>query len=110
MHEMNLASELIRVIKEYAADKVVRRVRVDIGVFSGANEEAFRFACETFFPTELNSGIEIVLNSVEGEMECTCGAIFHTNDPLSACTECNGYNRTVKKGTDVTVTSIEVED
>ena len=113
MHEMALCESLLDVIEEQASAQSftrVRRVRLEVGPFSGVEIEALRFAFDVIVKNTLADGAALEIIEVEGKGLCLdCNETVMIEDRLSACPECNGTNVRVTGGYELRIKELEVE-
>jgi hydrogenase nickel incorporation protein HypA/HybF len=113
MHEMTLCESLLEVIEEQARIQSftrVRRVRLEVGPFSGVEIEALRFAFDVVVKDTGVEGAALEIIEVEGKGRCLdCNKTVMIGDRLSTCPECSGTNVRVTGGYELRIKELEVE-
>ncbi|MEF3366643.1 hydrogenase maturation nickel metallochaperone HypA [Methylocystis sp. 9N] len=110
MHELSIVCNIVELVAEVAAGRMVRRVTVEIGKLSGVEPEAIAFC----FP-EVARGTPVEdatldIREVDAEARCEiCGADFPTPDMLSAC-PCGSRQFQRLRGEELNIKSIELEE
>lgn len=112
MHEMSLC-EGIRQIIEGAAEREkfsrVKRVRVEVGRFSGVEPEALRFGFDVVMRNSVAEGAELDLIELPGEAFCfDCCETVALNARLDPCPKCGGTKLTATGGDDMKIKDLEV--
>jgi hydrogenase nickel incorporation protein HypA/HybF len=114
MHELSIASNIVEIaedaIREYPG-KTARKIILEIGLLSGIDFEALQFALEVVTANTPLHGVEREILKIEPEAECqSCKTIFRVTDFFDHCPACGGYQFLIKRGKELLVKSIELED
>ena len=113
MHEMSIALSIIdlaqKELERAGAGKVVE-VELDIGVLSGIETEALRFALEVAAADTPAEDAEIRINRIEALSECLeCGHRFGGGGLFARCPSCKEANTRLCQGQELQVKSLMVE-
>lgn len=113
MHEMSLV-ESVRELVEAAAVREgfarVRSLRVEIGVLSGVEREAFEFCFELAMQGSLCEGARLDIVATPGAGLCAaCGRETVLTAVYDPCAHCGQFPVRVTGGTEMRVIDLEVE-
>jgi len=112
MHELSIALSMMDRIREEAArhSGAVRSVQVKIGVLSGVDTEALRFAWEIARAgTELEQ-TELQIESVSLRVRCPeCGEVYSPEIFSLACPRCVTPALDILEGKELELTSLEMD-
>ncbi len=113
MHEFSLAADIIKIVelsvKQNNKSKVLK-VELEIGELSGVEIPALDTALEALAPNTLLSEAVFEKKIVNGLARCNdCSTEFGLKDIFTLCPECQSYNKSILKGKEFNVLSIEVE-
>jgi hydrogenase nickel incorporation protein HypA/HybF len=88
----------------------VKRVRLEVGPFSGVEIEALRFGFDVVVKNTLADGAALEIIETKGKGRCLdCNKLVMIGDRLSACPECSGSNVRVTGGHELRIKELEVE-
>jgi hydrogenase nickel incorporation protein HypA/HybF len=113
MHELSLATEVVRIICEEAARHGLRRVerfRLEVGQLRAVVPEMLRSGLE--FPSQGTSaeGAQVELLEIPGRARCHgCGTEFDTPDILLVCPKCGRIGGEVLAGSELHIVELEGE-
>ena len=116
MHELEIAQSLLRTIGDWRdrnGSPKVLSVRVELGVFSGVDEDAMRYAWEAaceFACGGVMKGCRLFVDHLPAKYECSgCGREFESEKPVSRCGFCGAEFPRRKGGRELNLKNIEVE-
>lgn len=114
MHELSLASGILRLVEDAAARERFRRVahlRLEAGALAGVEVSALRFALEALVPGTCLDGAQITIDEPPGCAWCACCEtpviIGSRADP---CPLCGGYPVRPTGGSELRVLDLLVYD
>jgi len=110
MHELSLAGEIKDLIDEKRGGSTVQSTTIEVGALSGVVPDAFNFCIDTVLKEAFGDKININVIYQQGEALCTCGKIYPVDDLFKPCPFCNGYNRKIKKGAEIFLKTIEIDN
>jgi len=111
MHELSIAHDMVGMVTENIARFPAARVAsltVTLGVYSGVDPEALRFAFPVAAEGTLLEGAELVIETLPVTFRCrNCGA-----GPFEAgammCPRCRSLNIEVTTGREIDISSVEI--
>jgi hydrogenase nickel incorporation protein HypA/HybF len=113
MHEMSICESLLDMIEEQAKAQAftrVRRVRLEVGPFSGVEPEALRFGFDVVTNGTLAEGAALEIIATEGKAWCPdCNQAVTLTDRLDGCPCCGGVRVQVTGGKELRIKDLEVE-
>jgi Zn finger protein HypA/HybF involved in hydrogenase expression len=109
MHEMGLAAELARIAQQAAGPRSIVKMTIVVGGLAGVNRDSLLFGLEAVWREKGQPLPAIVIRDEAAGFACACGTIYENADPLAACPACGGYERTITKGKDCMLETIEVD-
>jgi hydrogenase nickel incorporation protein HypA/HybF len=113
MHEFSLATDIIEIVEQSVRQndkKKVLKVELEIGILSGVEIPALETALEALIENTLLSEAVFEKKIVPGLAHCNdCKTDFQLSDVFSLCPNCQGYNKSILKGKEFNVLSIEAE-
>lgn len=113
MHELSIAMSMIEQVELEAArhSGAVRSVQVKIGVLSGVDCEALRFAWEIAREGTALSTAALEIESVPLRIHCpSCGSTRAAEIQSIACPQCVTTPQDIVSGRELELTSLELED
>lgn len=112
MHEMSLCEGIREVIAAEAAKRnfaAVRRVRLEIGRFSGVEKPALAFAFDVVMRGSVAEGAELVMLDLPGRAMCyDCVAEVEIGNRLDPCPDCGGGRLMPVAGDEMRIKDLEV--
>ena len=113
MHEFALANSMCRIVLESAeAHHAVRvlEVRCRIGALRQIVPALMHTAFEACCQGTLAEGAKLVIEIDPVEVTCgTCGKISRSERMIYECPQCNAVDISTTGGTDMTITSIDID-
>jgi hydrogenase nickel incorporation protein HypA/HybF len=114
MHELSLASEIVRMVEASAAREHFRQVgtlRLEAGALAGVEVSALRFALEAMVAGTCLEGAVIEIDEPPGRALCSqCAAEVTVGSRADLCPRCNGYPLKVISGGALRVVDLLVVD
>lgn len=112
MHEFALAQNIIAAVEKSIGDdfKKLTAVHIQVGEFAGVVSDSLSFGLDVALKDKKLENVAVHIKSVPAEAHCQCGKIYYIKDMFEICPACNSLKREIKSGTDVVVSSVEVED
>lgn len=114
MHELSIASEILRAVNAEATRAKLRRVDaigLRIGALSGVNPEALRFALEASTLDTPLAGLKIDIEQVPVKATCrACRGTLEVADFLFVCTRCGSGDLEVTQGEEMHLVRITGQD
>lgn len=113
MHELSLCQGVIRALEEAAVVHGfarVRRVRLEVGAFAGAEPDALRFGFDVAAHGTLAEGARLDILEVPGAAWC-----FDCNDTVTLaqrhdpCPHCGGCRLRLSAGEELRIKDLEVD-
>jgi hydrogenase nickel incorporation protein HypA/HybF len=112
MHELSIALSLIEQIEEEAAKHgggKVEAVYLRIGVLSGVDAQALRFAYELACEGTALAGSRLEIEDIALTVYCPQCATTHTPDPQNIlCPRCHLPAQTILKGRELEIRALEL--
>ncbi len=109
MHELGIMSEAIRLAVEAAAGRPVRCLTLRVGVLSGVDPEALRFAFDVAQQNTVVAGAELEMEIVAAVCWCAgCNQEFATGRLLDACPRCHDLSGDLRRGRELEIASVEL--
>jgi hydrogenase nickel insertion protein HypA len=110
MHELSVATDIADLAFGAAEGRLIERLHISNGAFSGVFTESLRFYLEILLEEHQGKAADIAIQSVPARCLCDCGESYETDRFLTECPQCGGWHRKVESGLDCKLESIEVED
>ena len=114
MHELSLASEIVRMVEASAARDHFRRVStltLEAGALAGVEVSALRFALEAMVGGTCLEGAVIDIKEPPGLALCSqCGEEVNITSRADPCPRCSGYPLQVLSGGALRVVDLVVID
>ncbi len=112
MHEMSICEGIREVVETHAKThnaSAVRRVRLEIGRFSGVEIPALEFAFETVMRGSVAEGAVLEIIETAGEAICyDCMVTRELEHRLAPCPECGGGRLLPVSGDEMRIKEMEV--
>ncbi|WP_095590898.1 hydrogenase maturation nickel metallochaperone HypA [Actibacterium ureilyticum] len=112
MHEMSLCEGIRQVIEDQARThkiKAVRRVRLEIGRFSGVEKPALEFAFDVVMRGSVAEGAALEMIDLPGRAMCyDCAHEVEIADRLAPCPDCGGGKLMPVAGDEMRIKDLEV--
>jgi hydrogenase nickel incorporation protein HypA/HybF len=113
MHEMSICESVVQVLEEQAAAQHysrVKLVRLEVGPFSGVEQEALRFCFDAVTRGTLADGAALeIVNTIPAAWCIPCGKNVTIQERFSPCPECGGYQLQVSGGDELRIKELEVD-
>jgi len=111
MHELSLATAIVRTAAKHADGQPVTRVTVRIGHLRQVVPDALAFSWEVVAAQSGMPDAELVIEEVPAVVEClACGDRTTLDLPVLACGSCGGFDVTLRSGEELLVVSMELAD
>lgn len=112
MHEISIASGILRIVQASAAREHFCRVaqlQLEIGSLAGVEAQALRFALRAMMSDTCLEDSEISINEIHGNADCLdCMANVEISSHLDACPRCGSYALQATGGFDVRIADLVV--
>ena len=112
MHEISIASGIVRIVEETAVREKfcrVAQVQLEIGSLAGIELQALRFALNAMMPGTCLEESEIMISEIHGLARCLdCMADVDVTSHLDACPICGSYTLHAVGGFDVRIADLVV--
>jgi hydrogenase nickel incorporation protein HypA/HybF len=112
MHEMSLCESILEILESAAAREgfeTVRKVRVEVGKFSGVEPDALRFGFDVVTRGSVAEGAELIILEPPGRGFCfDCTETVELSDRLAPCPRCGGGRITPAGGDSMRIKDLEV--
>ncbi|TKB54729.1 hydrogenase maturation nickel metallochaperone HypA [Ferrimonas aestuarii] len=113
MHEMSLAEGIVQIIEQQAQSQQFQRVKevqLSVGELAGVEIEALRFGFDAVTRHTLAEGSRLVIDTTPGLAYCfDCAKQVPLSRRGNPCPLCEGHSLQVVDGTQMRVSSLEVE-
>lgn len=114
MHELSIAHSVLSIAERtFPADArgYISGVNIQVGELSSIETEALQFAFSAIRSGTVLERAALQIEIVPGEAKCAdCGNVFHMNSFGMACPECQGFLVSIRKGKELKVLSLTVEE
>lgn len=114
MHEVSLATGILKIVEDTAAREKFARVttlKLEAGALSAVDVNALRFALEAMVPDTCLSGAKIEIETPNGQAWClACAKTVEIAARGDACPHCGGFQLQPTSGTELRVLEMLVED
>lgn len=114
MHEVSLASGILKIVEDAAAQEHFSRVtllRLEAGVLSAVDVRALRFALEAMTHNTCLQDARIEIETPSGLAWCMpCGVTVEISARGDPCMHCGGFQLQPTGGTELRVLEMMVED
>ncbi|MEQ9257661.1 MAG: hydrogenase maturation nickel metallochaperone HypA [Roseovarius sp.] len=112
MHEMSLCEGIRRVIEDQSALHsfgTVKRVRLEVGRFSGVEKKALEFAFDVVMRGSVAEGAELEMIDLPGKAMCyDCVSEVEIAERLDPCPDCGGGRLLPVAGEELRIKDLEV--
>lgn len=109
MHELSIAQGIVSLVEEAARGRRIARVNVEIGAMSGVAPDAVAFSFDLVTEGTRAEGAKLNIIEIPAIARCEdCGLDFPIADLLTACA-CGSFRRTLLRGGELNVRSVELE-
>jgi hydrogenase nickel incorporation protein HypA/HybF len=112
MHELALSESIVRTVLSAtgAGPERVRKIGLEVGALSAVNVSSLEFCMQAVLEQSgiKRAAVEIV--EVPARVECACGRTYEPADMFTPCPDCDGFDRRIVAGNDLTVQYVEVDD
>lgn len=113
MHELYVTESLLKAVLDEARKAQVTRIQainLDIGEFSGIEEECIKFYFEILSKDTLAGGAKLNISYKKAVFKCSaCEKVFERATFRFTCPVCGSYGLLTKQGGGLSIESIEVE-
>jgi hydrogenase nickel incorporation protein HypA/HybF len=114
MHEMGIASQIVRIALEHLPpdqDLRVRALKLRIGKLTAIVPQSLRFCLEILTRETALAGAEVVIEEVPVRAVCQeCGATSEISEPPFWCSACQGVKLDILSGRELLIDSLEVDE
>ncbi len=114
MHELSIAQSILSIAEKAIPTEgngYASAITLQIGELSGIEIDALRFAFDAIKDDTLLAKASLHIEIIPGEAECSeCGILFHMSSFGTSCPACGSYLAGVKKGKELKVISITMEE
>jgi len=114
MHETSLALALIEKIESLKIERGfgdVKKVFVEIGMFSNVVPELFYNAFEVAKAGSCVQAAELIIEDRRGKLVCdVCGCEYFPDIPIAVCPNCGELAGKIEQGRELRLLGLEVED
>lgn len=114
MHELSLASGILRVVENALRHEPavrVKRLTVAVGALAGVERHALDFAMRSLAPGTVLDGAEVVFDPVPGQAWCLqCRTTVTVDSRLDPCPLCGSQWVQPTGGTELQVRELTVQD
>ncbi len=110
MHEFGLAQNLVAIAAEFAGDRKVLRVSLEIGQLTAVMPEAIRFCYDICCQGTVLEGSVLEMIEVPGRGRCRqCGMEMLLDQPYGVC-ECGSSDLELVQGQELHIKELEMEE
>jgi hydrogenase nickel incorporation protein HypA/HybF len=114
MHELTIAREIVRLVRENLTPRQVPRLKcinLLIGRITAVQEDCLFFSLEAITKDTPFSGVEVRIEYIEPLFRCrACGEESESGDWFySPCPKCGSFDRDLLKGDELSVASVDLE-
>ena len=108
MHELGLCSSIVDAVAQRAGERPVARVRVHVGLLHHVHPDAFEqsFAVAAAGTVAEDASAELVLVPISARCQA-CGHGWTTEEPPTACPDCESFAIELVGGDELTLELIE---
>lgn len=112
MHEFVIAQDIVTSLgKNLREDfKKISKINIEVGTFSGIVTDSLSLGLEVLFKENNIDNVKINISKSETTAVCECGRNYIVKDIFDLCPECESPKREISNGTEISVTSVEVEE
>ena len=113
MHEIAICQSILDIVKAQARSRKfrkVKRVRLEVGPFSGVEIEALRFGFDVVARNTLADGAVLEIDQTEAVARCLCCNLdSHIKQRFDACPHCGSHRLKITAGEELRIKELEVE-
>lgn len=110
MHELGITQNIVAIVSEYAKDRKIRRVVVEIGKLSAIMPDAVEFCFDICTQGTVLEGAVLEILQIPGLAKCRqCGAEFPLEKPFGIC-NCGSVHLDLITGEELKIKEIEIEE
>jgi hydrogenase nickel incorporation protein HypA/HybF len=113
MHEISLASEVIRLAEKEAEKNEavsVTEITIEVGSFSGVEADTFHEALKIMAEGTILENASVNIIKTAGRGVCrSCGREFEMDHRMDTCPGCDSFPSEIKGGTEFRVVSLVIE-
>jgi hydrogenase nickel incorporation protein HypA/HybF len=115
MHEMGIATEIVRIVTESIpsdmADAKVVRINLKVGKFSAVVPRSLEFCFDLVAKETPAQGAELNIQEIAVTARCNeCQHNWQISEPVFYCPKCNSGSLAVLSGRELDIESIELAD
>jgi hydrogenase nickel incorporation protein HypA/HybF len=112
MHELALSQDIVRTVLSAveAEPSDIVAIALDVGTLSSVNVDSLEFCMGVILEQEGMDGVRVEITEVPARVRCSCGAEYEPEEMFDPCPQCDGFDREVIRGTDLTIRHVEVRD
>lgn len=109
MHELAIASEVVRIALERSEEARVLRVVLEIGQLAGVEPAAIRFCFESVAAGTRAEGAQLDITEIPGSGSCrNCGRAVVLQQRHDPCAACASHDLDLRHGRELSVKELEV--
>jgi hydrogenase nickel incorporation protein HypA/HybF len=112
MHELSIAEGIVRIAERETtkANAIkVDTIELEIGTLAGIELDALDFVWSSAVKGSVLENAKKKITIVQGEAECEeCKRIYELNEIFDSCPSCGSYLKTIMKGKELFVKSLEL--
>jgi len=113
MHEVAIMSEALRMAEDAAQSAGAKRIlklRLRIGSLSGVVADSMRFAFDVVSSGTLAEGAILEIDHVPAACWCaTCQTEFDCADLFNECPRCHNFSGELRRGRELDIAAVELE-
>ncbi len=113
MHEMGIATEIVRIVIESIpsdlVDPKVERINLNVGKLAAVVPQSLTFCFEIASKETPAEGADLHIEEIAVSASCqTCGYRWQIEDPVFRCPECDSGSIEMLTGRELDIESIEL--
>ncbi|MEJ2154162.1 MAG: hydrogenase maturation nickel metallochaperone HypA [Desulfobacteraceae bacterium] len=113
MHEMGIATEIVRIVVESIPDDMtdpkVERINLKVGKLAAVVSQSLQFCFEVAAKETPAEGADLHIEEIAVSASCrTCGHRWQIDDPVFRCPECDSGSIEMLTGRELDIESIEL--
>ena len=112
MHELSIAMEIVRIAENESAKanaQKVNLIELEIGTLAGIEFEALEFVWPSAVNGTILESAKKRITKINGKAKCNdCYTFFQLDDIYDNCPKCGSYSKTIVKGKELVMKSLEV--
>lgn len=112
MHEFAIAQDIVTSLSNNLKENFAKisKINIEVGTFSGIVFDSLSFGLEAVFKENKIEDVKINIAESETTALCECGKKYVVKDIFEFCPACGSPKREISNGTEIIVTSVEVEE